>query len=56
MTERSRKIWFWVGLGLAFFLFLFLIRSILLPFVAGILIAYFSTPPPIGWSAKNARG
>lgn len=44
MTERSRKIWFWVGLGLAFFLFLFLIRSILLPFVAGILIAYFLDP------------
>lgn len=40
----SRTAWFWLGVTLAFFLFLFLIRAILLPFVVGMLIAYFLSP------------
>lgn len=35
---------FWAGIGVLFFVFLFLIRSILLPFVLGMLIAYFLDP------------
>lgn len=44
MSMNSRKVWFWVAIGVAFFVFIFLIRSILLPFVAGIMIAYFLDP------------
>lgn len=44
MNAQSRKIWFWLLVGLGFFLFLYLIRSILLPFVAGMMIAYFLDP------------
>ncbi len=45
MTDRVSKRWlFWLGIGLMFFVFLFLIRSILLPFVLGILTAYFLDP------------
>lgn len=43
-VRDNRKLWFWVVLGIAFFLFLYLIRSILLPFVAGMMIAYFLDP------------
>lgn len=35
---------FWVGITLGFFIFLFLIKSILLPFILGILIAYLLDP------------
>ncbi|MGE0753627.1 MAG: AI-2E family transporter, partial [Alphaproteobacteria bacterium] len=35
---------FWIGITLAFFVFLFLIKSILLPFILGILIAYLLDP------------
>jgi predicted PurR-regulated permease PerM len=42
--ETERKILFWLGLILCFFGFLYLIRSILLPFVMGIGIAYFLDP------------
>lgn len=40
----SRGVWFWFALGLLFFVFLFLIRSILLPFVVGMLAAYLLDP------------
>ncbi|NBO18841.1 MAG: AI-2E family transporter [Proteobacteria bacterium] len=41
MTSRR---WFWLWVSLAFILFLFAIRSILLPFVVGMLVAYFLSP------------
>ncbi len=46
MTEKhiSRRLLFWIAVTLAFFVFLFLIRSILLPFVLGIFIAYILDP------------
>jgi predicted PurR-regulated permease PerM len=40
----ERKIILWLGMMLAFFLFLYLIRGILLPFMVGILVAYFLDP------------
>lgn len=42
MTNRS--VTFWLSMGLGFLVFLYLIRSILLPFVAGPLVAYFLSP------------
>lgn len=44
MGIHSRKVWFWLGLGVVFCIFLYLISSILLPFVLGIMIAYFLDP------------
>ncbi|MCH2547400.1 MAG: AI-2E family transporter [Alphaproteobacteria bacterium] len=44
MFQGNRKIWFWAILGICFFAFLHLISSILLPFVAGMMIAYFLDP------------
>ena len=44
MTDSSRRGFFWLTIGVLFFVFLFLIRSILLPFVLGIFIAYFLDP------------
>lgn len=44
MWQGNRKFWFWLILGVAFFGFLHLISSILLPFVAGVMIAYFLDP------------
>lgn len=44
MWQGNRKYWFWLILGIAFFGFLHLISSILLPFVAGVMIAYFLDP------------
>lgn len=45
MTAAHRNTWFWlVGFAL-FFLALWLLSAILLPFVAGIAIAYFLNPP-----------
>lgn len=44
MWQGNRKLWFWLILGIAFFAFLNLISSILLPFVAGMMIAYFLDP------------
>lgn len=40
----TRRIWQWLGIIFGFLLFLYLIRSILLPFVVGILTAYFLDP------------
>lgn len=48
-----RRVWFWLGFGLAFLGFLFLIRSILLPFVLGMLIAYFLDPAVRWMEAKG---
>lgn len=44
MTFSTRKFWFWVGLSVAFIYFLYLINSILLPFVVGMMAAYFLDP------------
>lgn len=49
MTSRR---WFWLGVGLAAFGFLFAIRSILLPFVVGMLVAYFLSPA-VDWLARR---
>ncbi len=43
MTERERA-WWWVGIAAAFSLFIWLFQGILLPFVAGMAIAYFLDP------------
>lgn len=40
----TRQWLFWLSLGVLFLLFLYLIKSILLPFVVGILAAYFLDP------------
>lgn len=40
----TRKIQFWILGTLAFFVFLYLVRSILLPFVVGMGVAYFLDP------------
>ena len=40
----SKTLIFWLCVGLLFFLFIYSIRSILLPFVLGIMIAYFLDP------------
>lgn len=40
----SKRAVFWLGVAAGFLLFLFAIRSILLPFVLGIFIAYFLDP------------
>ena len=44
MTAVQRNTWFWVAGFLLFFLGLWLLSAILLPFVAGIAIAYFLDP------------
>jgi predicted PurR-regulated permease PerM len=44
LKEHNKKVWFWLGIGLAFCLFIYSISSILLPFVLGMLIAYFLDP------------
>ena len=43
-TTNGKRGFFWITVGVLFFVFLYLIRSILLPFVAGIFIAYFLNP------------
>ncbi|MBM3618234.1 MAG: AI-2E family transporter, partial [Alphaproteobacteria bacterium] len=43
-AAHTKKIWFWLGVGVAFLGFLYLIRTILLPFVLGLLVAYFLDP------------
>lgn len=43
-THPLRRLWFWLLFITGFILFLYLIRSILLPFVVGILTAYFLDP------------
>jgi predicted PurR-regulated permease PerM len=40
----NKRVIFWAGIALLLFVFIFLIRSILLPFVLGIFIAYFLSP------------
>ncbi len=40
----NKRVIFWLSMTLALFVFIFLIRSILLPFVLGIFIAYFLSP------------
>lgn len=57
--ETERRILFWLGLIFGFFAFLYLIRSILLPFVVGIGVAYFLDPAAdrlekAGFSRGNA--
>jgi predicted PurR-regulated permease PerM len=44
MTAAQRTTWFWLGGFALFFLALWLLSAILLPFVAGIAIAYFLDP------------
>lgn len=44
---------FWLIVGLIFFVFLYLIKSILLPFILGILIAYFLDPAADKLEEKN---
>jgi predicted PurR-regulated permease PerM len=44
LTAVQRNTWFWVAGFLLFFLGLWLLSAILLPFVAGIAIAYFLDP------------
>ena len=44
LTAYTKRIWFWLAIVAGFFLFLYLIRSILLPFVVGVLTAYFLDP------------
>jgi len=41
---QTRALFFWLTAGILFFVFLYLIRSILLPFILGALIAYFLDP------------
>lgn len=44
--RKRRATWFfWLVVTFGFFLFLYLIKSILLPFVVGILVAYLLDPP-----------
>lgn len=43
-TTPSRAWPFWVGIGVPVVIFLFLISGILLPFVVGIMVAYFLDP------------
>lgn len=59
MTKQGRQTLVWLGIGLLFFWFLYEIRSILLPFVVGILTAYFLDPvadhlETAGWKRGNA--
>lgn len=49
---QTKKIWFWLVVGVVFFGFVYLIRSILLPFVLGLLIAYF-LDPAARWMEKK---
>lgn len=44
MTSTERKTLFWVGGIAAFFFLLYLVSGILLPFIAGMLLAYFLDP------------
>lgn len=48
-----RNGWFWMALALVTFGFLFLIKSILLPFVVGIMVAYFLDPLVDRLEARN---
>lgn len=44
-SPQAQRNWlFWLGLIVLFFVFIYLIRSVLLPFVLGIFIAYFLDP------------
>lgn len=43
-NNHIRRAWSWLFIIFGFFLFLYLIRSILLPFVVGIMTAYFLDP------------
>ena len=43
-AATRRQIWFWCGTLLFFIIFLYLFRSILLPFVAGMALAYLLDP------------
>lgn len=54
MGIQSRKIWFWLAIGTLFCIFLYLINSILLPFVLGIMIAYFLDPAANWLQRKGA--
>lgn len=43
MTQY-RQTWLWIGLGIAFIGILYLLKGILLPFLAGLLVAYAMNP------------
>ncbi|WP_039760250.1 AI-2E family transporter, partial [Bartonella queenslandensis] len=43
-NNMKRQIFFWLGTLIFFILFMFIFGSILLPFVAGIVLAYFLNP------------
>ncbi len=43
-ASLKRYIFFWLGVFIVFVVFLWFFRSILLPFVAGMALAYFLDP------------
>ncbi|TGP58243.1 AI-2E family transporter, partial [bacterium M00.F.Ca.ET.229.01.1.1] len=43
-TSLRRQVFFWIGVLAVFILFLMVFSSILLPFVAGMALAYFLDP------------
>ncbi|MBO4519645.1 MAG: AI-2E family transporter [Alphaproteobacteria bacterium] len=42
--SNTQKLWIWGGAFIAFFIGVYILRAVLLPFVAGITIAYFLDP------------
>jgi len=52
---RLRAWAFWILVGVAALLFVFFVRSILLPFVAGLVIAYF-LDPLVDWMERRGIG
>lgn len=43
-ADMRRRLWFWLGVLLVFVLLLYVFRSILLPFIAGMALAYLLDP------------
>ena len=43
-VRSHRELWFWIGAFAVFLLFLFVFHRILLPFVAGMALAYMLDP------------
>lgn len=52
MTMNGRKWWFWVIFIIVLMVLLYLVRSILLPFVVGVMAAYF-LDPAADWLEKR---